>query len=415
MKLFDGKALGIALAASTREFVMRQLATVSREINRVDASIDRIEQKISAALVVFSDRIAAIPAGPRGEKGDTGERGEKGFDGARGEKGDTGERGIAGAAGARGAQGDRGERGEVGPQGERGEKGDAGLVGAQGEKGDTGERGEKGERGADGESADAEALHNQLRLDLDAAVKALPVPKDGAAGPQGVQGPQGERGEKGERGETGLNGKDAEPVHPDTLARIVLEATEKALAALPKARDGINGRDGRDAAELVIRGSVELGTTYAAGTVVTAFGGLWRAERETDALMVGVGLTGKDMLMAGWRVLCNGIASETEETLDEGRTIRRVTTYTNGKQIARELKTNAMLNRGLYKEGNAYARGDIVTWSGSMWHCEAAVATLLDKPGQSTAWRLVVKHGRDGKDAPPSADKSAPFKPTKLK
>jgi hypothetical protein len=51
--------------------------------------------------------------------------------------------------------------------------------------------------------------------------------------------------------------------------------------------------------------------------------------------------------------------------------------------------------RDVYKEGEAYERGDLVTWGGSVWHCDKATNA---KPGTDD-WTLAVKKGRDGKDA----------------
>jgi hypothetical protein len=50
---------------------------------------------------------------------------------------------------------------------------------------------------------------------------------------------------------------------------------------------------------------------------------------------------------------------------------------------------------GVYKEGDEYVPGDMVTWGGSLWHCDAGTK---DKPG-TDGWTLAVKKGRDGKDA----------------
>ena len=55
---------------------------------------------------------------------------------------------------------------------------------------------------------------------------------------------------------------------------------------------------------------------------------------------------------------------------------------------------------GVFVDGTAYERGDVVTWAGSAWHCHAPTTTI--KPGDSaTAWQLVVKRGRDGRDGRP--------------
>lgn len=52
---------------------------------------------------------------------------------------------------------------------------------------------------------------------------------------------------------------------------------------------------------------------------------------------------------------------------------------------------------GVYVDGKSYERGDVVTWAGSTWHCHDTTTT---RPGEgSKSWQLMVKRGRDGKDA----------------
>lgn len=51
---------------------------------------------------------------------------------------------------------------------------------------------------------------------------------------------------------------------------------------------------------------------------------------------------------------------------------------------------------GVYQEGQSYDKGNLVTWGGSSWHCNAATTA---KPGDgSKDWTLMVKRGRDGRD-----------------
>lgn len=50
---------------------------------------------------------------------------------------------------------------------------------------------------------------------------------------------------------------------------------------------------------------------------------------------------------------------------------------------------------GIYKAGEEYQPGDLVTWGGSLHHCDAVTK---DKPDVGP-WTLCVKKGRDGKDA----------------
>jgi hypothetical protein len=51
-------------------------------------------------------------------------------------------------------------------------------------------------------------------------------------------------------------------------------------------------------------------------------------------------------------------------------------------------------HQGVYTAGVAYVVGDLVTWAGSMWICRQPTSA---KPGESPAWQLIVKRGRDGK------------------
>lgn len=53
----------------------------------------------------------------------------------------------------------------------------------------------------------------------------------------------------------------------------------------------------------------------------------------------------------------------------------------------------AIIDRGVFKEGSPYERGDAVTYGGSLW-----IAQKDDpegKPGLSDDWRLAVRKGRD--------------------
>lgn len=254
--------------------------------------------------------------------------------------------------------GQRGERGEPGPQGVPGPAGES-IKGEAGEPGPAGEsiRGETGERGPVGESI---------------------------------------------RGERGEPGKDGESVHVDTIARMVLEQVAAAVAKIPQPTpaDGRDGRDGRDALALEILPGIDESKAYPRGTFAEYRGGIIRAIRNTDPVTAGIDL-------AGWTVCVNGIADESEETLDEGRTTRRTTTYTNGRALVRSTKTAIVLYRGIWREGE-FDHGDICTWAGSVWHCEQ---TTTDKPdGTSRAWVLMVKRGRDGRDggAAPAASTREP-------
>ena len=55
-----------------------------------------------------------------------------------------------------------------------------------------------------------------------------------------------------------------------------------------------------------------------------------------------------------------------------------------------------MIYRGVFQEGRTYAKGDMVTWAGSLWLVNESTAIRPDD--LSKAWTLCVKRGRDGRD-----------------
>lgn len=53
---------------------------------------------------------------------------------------------------------------------------------------------------------------------------------------------------------------------------------------------------------------------------------------------------------------------------------------------------------GVWVDGKTYDVGDLATWGGSTWHCNGT--ETRSKPGEGVKdWTLMVKRGRDGKDA----------------
>lgn len=62
-----------------------------------------------------------------------------------------------------------------------------------------------------------------------------------------------------------------------------------------------------------------------------------------------------------------------------------------------ELTFPVPVYRGVYSEGETYARGDVVTHGGSAWHCEKDAPGL--RPGSpESGWRLMVKAGKNAKE-----------------
>lgn len=227
-------------------------------------------------------------------------------------------------------------------------------AGPPGEQGLRGEKGDPGERGLDGEI--------------------------GRTGDMGPTGEQGERGEKGDPGEKGLDGKDGSNG---------LDGKDGAVGASGKdgrdGRDGRDGIDGRDALEIDILPSIPE-KSVPRGTFASHKGGLWRAKRNTSA-----GFDESEWVS----IVAAGDSLEVQQ-MEDLRTFRMIIHRMNGSQTINDFRIPVVIYREIFKEGREYLRGDIVTYGGSAWHCQAE--STQDRPGTSSAWVLMVKEGRRGKD-----------------
>lgn len=84
-----------------------------------------------------------------------------------------------------------------------------------------------------------------------------------------------------------------------------------------------------------------------------------------------------------------------EELADDGRTIVR--RYKRGDQVKEFRHTFAvLLDKGVFRDGEKYMKGDCVTWAGSLFIAQKDAAE--GRPEVSQDWRLAVKRGRDGKE-----------------
>lgn len=269
---------------------------------------------------------------------------------ADGKDGAPGPAGPAGERGADGAPGPAGEVGPAGPQGEAGARGVDGAAGPEGPPGPAGERGEKGDPGEPGPSG------------LDG--------KDGAPGEPGPQGLPGPQGERGEPGKDGVDGRDG--------------------------RDGQKGEPGRDALQLELLGAIDAERSYPARTYARHAGGLWRSYEQTEG-------------MKGWECIVEGVA-ELRIEHDEHRKFAIVTRMSSGTEVRREAVLPVVLDKGVYRDGNAYEHGDATTFGGSLWIAQKDAP--VGKPGEpgSDGWRLAVKRGRDGRDGRDGIDKTLAVK-----
>jgi len=168
-----------------------------------------------------------------------------------------------------------------------------------------------------------------------AAVSALPAPVDGKS----------------------VTVADVEP--------IIASAVERAVAALPVAKDGV----GLAGAMIDRTGAL----------VVTLSDGKMCPLGRVDGKDGDPGLGFDDMSI--------------EQTGERQATLK----FVRGEQVKTfDLTVPAVIDRGVFKEGQAYTLGDAVTFGGSLWIAQKDTG---DKPdGPDTGWRLAVKKGRDGRD-----------------
>ena len=219
-----------------------------------------------------------------------------------------------------------------------------GVIGPQGPAGEPGPRGEKGEPGPPGEPGPAGPPGPQGEVGTVGNVgpsgeRGEPGPK-GEPGPEGPAGPKGEPGMVGKAGDAGPRGErgpDGDRGEPGPVG--------------PRGEKGEDGRDGRDGAAIT---ESEL-----------------KALREAHAAEIDSLVTER---LGSLRL--------------EGREWKMGDTVIGTVPVP--------VYRGVWKAGD-YERGDLVTWGGSLWHCDAPTKA---KPGDGdTNWTLAAKRGRDGKDA----------------
>lgn len=201
------------------------------------------------------------------------------------------------------------------------------------EVGARGEKGEPGPQGAPGEKGAPGQDADPTEV-VPLVLDALPDPEKGERGEKGAP------GEKGERGEKGADGVNMVGAFVDQRGHLMITRSDGEMqdSGMVKGADGADGRDGADGAD---------------------------------------GLGFEDMSV----------------TYDGRRTITMA--FMRGDRVREfPFRVPALLDAGVFKDGEAYEVGDGVTFSGCFWIAQKGTS---EKPGQSDDWRLAVKRGRDGK------------------
>lgn len=61
----------------------------------------------------------------------------------------------------------------------------------------------------------------------------------------------------------------------------------------------------------------------------------------------------------------------------------------------KDIETRGLIHKGTWDSLTVYRPGDVVTWSGSAWHCNELHSG--GRPGASPSWNILAQRGREGK------------------
>jgi hypothetical protein len=215
-----------------------------------------------------------------------------------------------------------------------------------------------GRDGSDGKDADLEIVKGFIQQEI----KSIPIPK-------------------------------VESFTLEQVEKMVADAVAAAIANIPPAKDG---EDGKDALAIQILPAIDESKSYPRGTFALHKNGTWRAYQKT----VG---------MKGWECTQVGVADTSIEMVDD-RTISSKTILSNGEIQEKTLKLKNTIYKGVVQEGATYEEGDFVTWGGSIWHCDEPTS---ERPREGhKSWTLAVKKGRDYRE--PVKSDFDPNKPVKM-
>lgn len=190
-----------------------------------------------------------------------------------------------------------------------------------------------------------------------------------------------------------VDGKDADPA---VVQRMVDDAVAKALAGRPApeaGQPGEKGADGVGVADALIDRDGCLVVTLSDGSM-----------RKLGAVVGKDGADGKDG-DAG----LDGADGQSWEDMDVVRTGPRTVELSFERGDLRrtfEMSFPVPIYRGVFSEAETYEAGDMVTWGGSLWHCNGfGEGEQPERPGSGTkAWVLAVKQGDKGRPGDPGRD-----------
>lgn len=182
--------------------------------------------------------------------------------------------------------------------------------------------------------------------------------------------------------------QDGKSVKVEELAPLVEKAVSTALSGLREPQDGVGLADAfidRDG-NLVL--TLTNGATKCLGQVVG---------RDADATDIA------DMVAKAVADIpkpkdgLDGVSFDDMDVTfaDDQRTLTIAAAKGENRKTW-SFKLAHVLDRGVFREGEEYAKGDGTTFGGSFWIAQKD--GVIEKPGMGDGWRLAVKKGRDGKD-----------------
>lgn len=254
--------------------------------------------------------------------------------------------------------------------------------------------------GKDGTSVEADTVEALIVKAVNMTVATLPPAKDGRDGKDGRDVDPAAlevivAGYVEKALGTWPKPQDGRSVTVQDVAPLIEAAVTKAVAALPKAADGVGVSD----AVIDRRGELVLtfsdGRTKSVGVVVGADADPAEVSRVIGEAIAAFprpkdGVDGKD-----------GLGFDDMDVVDDGeRCALRLSRDGKVKQFVIPIA----VDRGTYRPGKRYCKGALVTAQGSLWCAQSDTA---ERPGDgATSWRLAVKKGRDGKDYVPDGSQS---------
>lgn len=196
--------------------------------------------------------------------------------------------------------------------------------------------------------------------------------------------------------------QDGESVTVDDVKPLVAEMVDAAVRALPPPKDGEDGKDA-DMADLKLHlaelvKNIQLPSPPSVDEVAAVF------ERRFSDLTLSWERQARDTFekavdrMPAPKDGRDALPLESFDLslAEDGRTVT-VKMQAGATVLEKSLKIASVIDRGAYKSQSEYECGDAVTHGGSLWIAQQD--SPEGAPGMGgKGWRLAVKKGRDGKD-----------------